>query len=278
MRLFALGALTMIAFAANSVLNRMALAGDLIGPVSFGAVRVAAGALVLVALVVLRNRSGVPGPQGRLLPVAALLAYIFGFSAAYLRLDAGLGALVLFGMVQLTMFAGALRSEAIPPRRWAGAALAFAGLVVLLAPGDGSASLPHLALMILAGVGWGLYSLAGRGTSDALAASAANFLWAAPMALTAGAVALAFEPPPGFGGVALAIVSGAITSGLGYALWYSVLPALGATRGAVAQLTVPLIAALAGMVMLGEGLGLRFAVATMLVLGGVGLSLLGRAR
>ena len=279
MRLLLLTTLTMLAFAGNSVLNRIAVGGGLVGPVEFAFWRVLSGAAMLAALVLWRHlRSGGtiwPGGGGRLVGTAGLLAYLLGFSLAYVALDAGTGALILFGTVQITMFAGALWSrEPVPHTRWLGAALAFCGLVILLAPGGGAAPEPFAALcMVGAGAGWGLYSLSGRRQSDALGATAANFLLVTPLL---GAVQLLGPPAPvplANGGLALAIVSGAVTSGLGYALWYRILPALGAGRAAVAQLTVPLIAAAGGLALLGEPMGLRFAVAAALVLGGVALAL-----
>lgn len=274
MRLFLLTALTMCAFAANSVLNRLAVGGGAIGPFGFAAIRLASGAAALALLAHMRGRGLSFAGRRRALGAAALLAYMLGFSLAYLALPAGVGALILFGGVQITMLAGALMSgEALPPRRWAGAGLAFAGLAWLLWPGPGGGAAPPLAAlsMAMAAVGWGVYSLAGRREGDALAATAANFALAAPVAIAAALAAGgggAFRAP----GVALALLSGIVTSGLGYALWYAILPALGAGRAAVAQLTVPVIAALGGVALLGEAPGLRFALAAALVLGGVGLA------
>ena len=279
MRLVLLTALTMTAFAANSVLNRAGVGAGRIGAVDFAVVRLLAGALMLAALVLLRRaRSGSalwPGGKGRAVGAAALLLYLFGFSLAYGALDAGMGALILFGMVQITMFAGALvGGEAVPARRWIGAGAAFLGLVYLLAPGSSSApSTLHAALMVAAGVGWGIYSLSARGTRDALGATAWNFILAVPAALLLWAMLPGAALPASAAGLALALVSGGITSGLGYALWYSVLPELGSARGGVAQLTVPLIALAGGIVFLGEPVTLRFLVASLLVLGGVGFAL-----
>ncbi len=270
MRLFLLTALTMLAFAANSVLNRWAVGSGHIGAVEFALIRLVAGAVVLLALV-LWQRGGWawPGRRGRLAGVLGLSAYLMGFSLAYRGLDAGTGALVLFGAVQVTMFAGALAArEVVPPRRWAGSMVALGGLALIAAPG--AVALLPLALMVVAGVGWGVYSLAGRGATDPLAATAWNFLLSVPLALPLFLVAdLA---PPDTTGLVLALVSGAVTSGLGYALWYAVLPRLGAARAAVAQLTVPVIAALGGAVLLAELPGLRFWLASALVLGGVALA------
>ena len=277
MRLFLLTTLTMIAFAANSVLNRMALADGSIDAVNFGMIRLVSGAAILAALCMM-SRNGIRlGGPGRLAGVAALLIYLYGFSTAYRGLDAGLGALILFGVVQVTMFAGGLlTSEPLPLRRWIGAGLALAGLAWLLWPGGSvSVSIGHALLMALAGVGWGVYSLAGRLSRDALQGTAANFILAAPVGLAVGYLLPAVEPAIlTTEGIILAIVCGAITSGLGYALWYSVLPSLASSVAAVAQLTVPVIAMVGGMLFLGEVLTLKFTLASILVLGGVAVSVL----
>jgi len=273
MRLTLLTLVTLIAFAANSVLSRMALAEGDMGPASFAAIRLLAGAGMLLLLVALR------GDLARLrqaispLNAGALALYVLGFSFAYVSLDTGVGALILFGGVQITMFAGAvLGGDAVPLRRWLGAGVAFGGLCVLVWPGRG-ADLPvaGVGLMVAAALGWGVYSLRGRGVADPLAATAASFALAVPVGL---AVVMARPDGVSLAGVGLAVLSGAVTSGLGYALWYSVLPALGATRAAVAQLSVPVIAALGGVVFLTEPVSWVFALACALVLGGVGLSLL----
>lgn len=270
MRLFLLTVLTMLAFAANSVLNRWAVAPGHIGAVEFAMIRLLAGATMLAALVLWQQGALVwPGARGRGAGVLGLSAYLVGFSLAYLGLDAGTGALVLFGTVQVTMFAGAMASrEAVPLRRWLGAGLALAGLALIAAPG--AVAPAPIALMAMAGVGWGIYSLAGRGAADPLVATAWNFLLAVPLVLPLGL--LTGVAPPDATGAGLAVASGAVTSGLGYALWYAVLPRLGAGRAAVAQLTVPVIAALGGALLLAEAPGLRFWLASILVLGGVALA------
>jgi drug/metabolite transporter (DMT)-like permease len=256
----------------------MALAGGSIDATSFGTIRLIAGALMLAALCLfLRGGLHLKGP-GRVAGVLALLVYMYGFSTAYTVLDAGLGALILFGVVQITMFAGGLVArEAMPPRRWIGATLAFSGLAWLLWPGAGpQISVLHGLMMAAAGVGWGIYSLTGRLNTDALQATAANFILAAPLGLLIG-FALPLGPQGtllGTEGIILAIVSGAVTSGLGYALWYRVLPGLASSVAAVAQLTVPVIAMAGGMLFLGEGLSLQFILASVLVLGGVAISVL----
>ena len=279
MRLTLLTALTMIAFAANSVLNRMALTDGGIDAVSFGTIRLLSGALVLSVLVGMRSGGAGLVRSSRIPAVLALVAYIYGFSLAYRSLDAGLGALILFGVVQITMFGGALAIGERPPApRWLGAIMAFAGLVWLLWPGPTATavSLPHGLLMAVAGVGWGIYSLAGRGATNPLAATAGNFVAAAGLGLVLALVLSAGAPAiPEPDGVFLAVFSGAVTSGLGYALWYAILPQLAPSVAAVVQLTVPILAMAGGAAFLGEALTVKFALAALLVLGGVGVSVIG---
>ena len=282
MRLALLTALTMLAFAANSILNRMALAGGDIDALGFAIVRVLSGAGMLVALVVIQRR-GLPMFQpGRLVGALSLCLYLLGFSIAYLRLDAGLGALILFGCVQITMFAGAiLGGESVPPARWLGAGLAMAGLGWLVWPaGEVTVPLMGTVFMALAGVGWGIYSLAGRKAGDPLAATAANFLWAAPVCLIIPIfLPVQMEPVDvTTKGILLACLSGAVTSGLGSALWYSLLPRLKATVAGLVQLSAPVIAILGGVLLLGEGLSLRLVLAAAIVLGGIAFGLLAPQR
>ncbi|MEL6119671.1 MAG: DMT family transporter, partial [Pseudomonadota bacterium] len=269
--------LTMIAFASNSLLNRVALAGGHIGAAEFGTIRLAAGAVMLGLLcIILRGGLQLRGPA-RVIGVLSLLLYMYAFSVAYNALDAGLGALILFGVVQITMFAGGLWArEVMPLRRWFGAGMAMAGLAWLLWPAESGpqVSMLHGALMAVAGFGWGLYSLAGRGSKDALQATAANFILAAPLGAILGVGLPASEVAISLTGVWLAVLCGAITSGLGYAMWYQVLPQLQASVAAVAQLTVPVIAMVAGVVLLGEVLTLQALLASALVLGGVAVSVL----
>jgi drug/metabolite transporter (DMT)-like permease len=271
----ALVALVMVAFAANSVLNRAALDGTATGPASFAALRLAAGALTLAVLVVAGSGWRRLAPGAAALPgILTLGLYMLGFSFAYVTLPSGTGALILFGGVQLTMFAGAaLVREALPPLRLAGAALAFGGLVWLMAPGAARPDPGGAALMTAAAVGWGLFSLIGRRGGAPLETMAVSFLWCTPLALAVWALRPDGIDAPG---AALAVISGAVTSGLGYALWYRVLPLLAASRAAVAQLTVPVIAALGGALLLAEPLTARFALASALVLGGVLISLQAR--
>lgn len=272
MRLFGLTLLTMIAFAANSVLNRVALAGELIDPASFAVIRLFSGAAVL-ALIVLTRSGTKPAllTSRRAAGMAALLAYMLGFSFAYVSLDTGVGALVLFGGVQITMFAGALAMrERVPAAKWLGALIAAGGLAWFLWPAPGTGiDLAGASLMCVAALGWGIYSLLGRGARNATAETAANFALTAPVSLLA---LLAATPHVTLQGGALAALSGILMSGLGYALWYAILPRLAASTAAIAQLSVPILAAIGGIVLLGEALTARFIIAAIIVLGGIGLS------
>ena len=276
-RLIVLVALTMVAFAANSVLNRWALLDGQTGPASFQALRVLSGAMCLGVLLIIR--SGMPklAGKGRAVGTGALLTYMVGFSFAYVALDAGVGALILFGGVQITMFGGAVLGGDRPPfARWLGSVIAFSGLVWLLFPGaSGAPPLVPAALMAVAALGWGVYSLVGRGATDPLAETGANFICAAPLAFL---VWLILPDNMTATGAFLAILSGAVTSGLGYALWYSVLPRLDAAVAALAQLTVPVIAVLGGVAFLSEPASSRLILACLVVLGGVAFGLIGGQR
>lgn len=272
----------MLAFAANSLLCRIGLqppAG--IDPASFGSLRLVSGALMLALVVKLTSGAaepGAPAPRADWVAASMLWAYVACFSFAYLTLTAGTGALILFGTVQLTMFAAGLRAgERFMPVAWGGLALAVAGLVYLMAPGIAAPSPIGAALMAVAGIAWGVYSLRGRrpGASP-LAATASNFLRAAPLAL---ALSLAFAShfEASAEGVLLAVASGALTSGLGYVIWYTALKGLTAMRAATVQLSVPPIAALGGALLLAEAITPRLMLASVAILGGVAVVLLSRS-
>ena len=268
MRTLLLTALVMTAFAGNSVLNRLAVADGAIASEPFAVIRLAAGALTLAAIAAARGR---PPTRVSWRGALALLAYMVGFSLAYRGLDAATGALVLFGGVQVVMFAGALASgERIASSRWLGMAVAMAGLALLLGPGAGAPRPWPTAAMGLAALGWGVYSLVGRGASDPLGETAANFLVAAPLCLP---LLLLSSGPVGAAGFGLAVLSGAVTSALGYALWYAVLPGIASSAAALAQLSVPLIALAGGTALIGEWPAARFAPAAALILGGIALGL-----
>lgn len=264
--------LALTAFAANSLLARLAMRDGLIDPASYTAIRLVTGALALGLLV--RARGGRPAGTWPGAGLLALYAVPFGF--AYLGLTAGMGALLLFGAVQLTMIgAGLVQGERPGGREWLGTAMAVGGLVVLVAPGTGRAEPGPAALMLLAGVAWGGYSLLGRRATEPAAATAGNFLLAAPLGLLPVLMAPRLVTPEG---VLYATLAGAVASGLGYIAWYAALPALRATRAAVLQITVPVIAAWGGVALLGERLTLRLVVAGAVVLGGVWLATVTRRR
>lgn len=277
-RLFLLTAITMVAFASNSLLNRAALADGQAGPAAFAALRVLSGALCLAALAIWRSGLPAMATRARVVGTASLTVYMLGFSFAYIALDAGSGALILFGGVQITMFGGALiMGERPAPARWVGSIVALAGLAWLLSPGEVTPPpLGAASLMLAAAVGWGVYSLVGRGARDPLAETAGNFLCAAPIALIFWAIATDGITTSG---AVLAVVSGAITSGLGYALWYAVLPRLDASVAALAQLTAPVIAIAGGALFLAEVPEIRLILASVVVLGGVAFGVIaGRKR
>lgn len=266
----------MIAFAANSLLCRAALRGGAIDALSFTAIRFLSGTLVLVAITQAR-RSDDTGRDGSWTAAIALGGYAIAFSLAYLRLAAGAGALLLFGSTQFTMITGGLvRGERPSLRQWFGLAVAGAGMVVINLPGLDAPPLGGAALMIAAGVGWGLYSLGGRGAKRPIRATAGNFVRCLPFSVAYGAIAIATTGQVTTRGVALAATSGIVTSGLGYCVWYAVLPSLGAARGAIVQLSVPVIAAVGGIVLLHEPLQLHLAIGGAIILGGLALALLQR--
>ena len=267
----------MVAFASNSILNRWGLLDGETGPAAFQALRVVAGAVCLGVLLYARGNMPKLLTRRRVVGTGALMAYMLGFSFAYVALDAGVGALILFGGVQVTMFAGALlKGERPPVLRWVGAAVAFGGLIWLLWPGAvGAPPLAAALMMDVAAVAWGVYSLAGRGATDPMAETGANFICSIPFAVLAW---LIVQDGMSAGGAVLAIICGAVTSGLGYALWYTVLPKLDAAVAALTQLTVPVIAVVGGVLVLGEVASGRLILASAVVLGGVALGVLGGQR
>jgi len=274
----ALTLLAMIAFAGNSIIARMALAADSIGPLSFSLIRLVAGASVLALLA---------GPKpalssGSWAGAAYLLTYVVFFSYAYLSLDAGTGALILFATVQIVMIGSGIRhGERLSAIQWAGTGLACLGLILLLRPGADTSPNPVGAVMMgLSGLGWALYSLRGRHVESPILATAGNFAKATAMVLLVSTPLLFVMPEafPHAKGFTLAIMSGSVTSGLGYALWYKVLRHLTAIRAGVAQLSVPAIAALGGLVFLNEVVTIHLLITTAMVLGGVAIATLWRTR
>ena len=271
-RIAALTALTMLAFAGNSLLCRVALKETSIDPASFVTIRLISGAVVLWIVVRLLERSrGVQAGAGNWLSAFALFAYAAGFSFAYLSLTAGMGALLLFGTVQATMIGyGVWAGERLRTWELAGLALALGGLVGLLLPGLAAPPVLGATLMVVAGVAWGVYSIRGKRGGDPTQVTAGNFLRTIPFAVALSLVTLDRAKLDG-AGVAYAIASGALASGIGYAIWYAVLPALKASLSATVQLSVPPIAAVGGILFLGETVSLRLVLASIATLGGIGL-------
>lgn len=275
LRIVVFTTLAMLAFAGNSVLCRVALRDSQLDPASFTAIRLASGALALCLLVLLRGKGRL---QGNWRSALALFGYAAGFSFAYVDLDAGTGALILFGAVQASMIGyGWLQGERLRPLQILGLLLAIGGLLFLLLPGAHAPQPKAAAMMVLAGVAWAFYSLLGRGSTDPLAATAGNFLRSLPALLPLAALYYAHLSWDGVGAL-YAVLSGALASGIGYAIWYAALPHLKAMQAASVQLSVPIIAAIAGSLLLGEQLSLHLLTASVAVLGGIALILLIKAK
>ncbi|MAD75927.1 MAG: EamA family transporter [Rheinheimera sp.] len=269
LRILGLTSLSMAAFAGNSLLCRAALLHTSIDAASFTSIRLISGAIVLVLLI--RCRQGAPVIAGNWLSAMALFVYAAGFSLAYISLSAATGALLLFGAVQATMIGyGIYAGERVRKWQLAGLLLALGGLLVMLLPGLSAPPLQGAILMLSAGVAWGIYSLCGKGAGDPTGVTTGNFLRAVPITLAMSLLTLnsITLDMAGFG---YAVASGALMSGLGYAIWYRVLPALRATSAATVQLSVPVIAALGGIIILNEPVTVRLLVASVAILGGIAL-------
>lgn len=275
-RVLLLTTLAMAAFAANSLLCRVALRDTTIDAVTFTTVRLIAGVITLWLIVVLRRRK--PGVTGSWYSALALFVYAITFSWAYRSLTAAAGALLLFGAVQATMIAyGLWAGERLRGWQWIGLVLALCGLTGLMLPGLSAPPLSGALLMIAAGMAWGVYSLRGKGTGDPIGATAGNFLRTVPIAL-ALSLALLGDARWDQAGVWYAVASGAVASGIGYAIWFAALPGLKATSAATVQLSVPVIAAVGAILFLGEDLTLRLVLASVTILGGIALVITGPSR
>ncbi len=270
LRTVGLTAVAMLAFAANSILCRLALAHASIDPASFTLIRIASGVVTLWLILALSGRARVVAGSWR--AGLALFAYAAAFSFAYITLSAGSGALLLFGAVQATMVTtGLVHGERLAGLQWMGFIAALGGLAALLAPGVSAPPIVGAALMLAAGVAWGAYSLFGRGATDPLAATGGNFLRALPMAVVLLAVSGIFGLKAETSGIVYAILSGAVASGLGYTIWYAALPGLSPAQGASVQLSVPVITAITGTLMIGETITIRLALCSIAILGGIAL-------
>ena len=269
MRVPLLTLLAILAFAANSILCRLALGDESIDAASFAALRLGSGTVVLLVLLGLRGQR----PAGGWLPGLALFLYMVPFSFAYVSLSAGTGALILFGAVQATMILSALQAgERLHGKEWCGLLIACGGLVYLVWPGVRAPSPAGSGLMAVAGVAWGIYSLRGRLAEAPMAATAGSFLRALPFALIVSLLCLRAAHLT-LRGASLAVLSGAVTSGLGYVIWYAAIAGLTATRAATAQLAVPALTTMGGVALLGEPLTVRLVLASVLILGGVALAM-----
>ena len=267
--------LAIIAFAANSVLCRLALGAGHIDAASFTSVRVISGAIALAAIVFYRSNGRIER-DANWRSALALFVYMVFFSFAYLSLGAGTGALILFAAVQLTMFIVALRSgEIFSPLSWLGLLLAIGGLVYLVSPGVTAPEPVGAVLMTIAGIAWGVYSLLGRQVADPTRATAWNFLLSVPLVMITSLLFMQqFHATTT--GVVLAMLSGVVASGIGYVIWYAALRGLATTSAATVQLSVPIIAAIGGVLLLAEGVTLRLGIASAATLGGVAIVLLQR--
>jgi len=271
-----LTALALVAFAANSLLCRLALGEAQVDAASYTSLRLSSGALTLWAIATLTGRSREIVQSGSWMSAAMLFMYAVAFSFAYLSLDAGTGALVLFGSVQATMIlASFIQGHRPHLLEWIGIIGAFSGLVYLVSPGLSAPAPFGSALMALAGIAWGIYTLRGRGAGDPVAATAGNFARAAPLAILVSLVLLS-DLDISARGAWLAVLSGALASALGYVIWYAALKGLTTTRAAIVQLSVPVLAAVGGVLFLSEAVSYRLLVSGIVILGGIALAIWGR--
>jgi drug/metabolite transporter (DMT)-like permease len=268
----------LIAFAFNSILCRMALAGGEIDAVSFTAIRLVSGAAALALLIALTGKTQTHGVRGHWPSAFFLFIYAIFFSFAYLGLTAGTGALILFGFVQISMIGFSIfKGERPSALEWLGFVVALAGLIYLVSPGLSAPPLWNAGLMAAAGIAWGAYTLRGKGSDDPLADTAGNFLRSVPMVLVA-ALPFLYGISLSGRGVLLAMLSGAVASGIGYSVWYAALSYLTPTRAAVLQLAVPVLTAVIGVALLAEAADLRLVSAAVLILGGIRLTIWDRKK
>ena len=263
--------LVMTAFAANSIITRLALSSNLIGPSNFALLRAGSAALILVLLVLFIQKKIPKFKINSIISSLALVGYLVGFSFAYLTINTGVGALILFGGSMIVMFTGALLlKEDISALRFIGVFLSLIGLYILTDPRFGENSLFGIILMFLAAFSWGIYSILGHGQNNPLSNTAINFVLALLLIIPI-ALFIPDQTSTSLYGILLAITAGSITSGLGYTLWYWILPKINITSASISQLSVPLIAALGGYLFISETLNWQFYIASFLILGGIGL-------
>jgi len=274
MRYVILTLLAMVAFASNSLLCRLALRQTTIDAASFTLIRLLSGAIALWLIVITRKTARISA--GSWTSAFALFAYAAAFSFAYISLSAGTGALLLFGAVQATMILWGLRKgERLNAQQWFGLAIALGGLITLVFPGLSAPPIGGALLMTGAGIAWGIYSLRGKGAGDPTSVTAGNFCRSVVFAAVLNMALLRWINLD-LAGICYAIVSGAIASGIGYVIWYSALPGLKATTAATVQLSVPVLAAVGGILFLSESITSRLVFASLLILGGIGLVIIER--
>ena len=268
--------LALIAFAANSVLCRLALGADAIDAASFTVIRLISGVAILYIIFKATDRKAHELSQGSWRAGLMLFLYAITFSFAYISLDAGTGALILFAAVQITIIAvSTFRGQRLSLPEWAGVVIAFTGFVYLVLPGVSAPSTSGFLLMTVAGIAWGMYTLYGKGSTRPLADTAFNFIRTVPLALIVALIAIT-HAHYSIHGVVLAVLSGGVASGLGYTIWYSALRGLSATQAGIVQLLVPVIAAVGGILFISEAMTLRLLVSSLLIIGGIFFVIVGK--
>jgi len=276
MKTFSYTVFALVAFAFNSILCRLALGAEAIDAASFTLIRLISGAVTLAAISLFFDRKEANEKRGNWFSAFFLFAYAVCFSFAYVNLTTGTGALVLFGSVQATMiFVALLKGERPKILEWLGLIFALGGLIYLVFPGLSSPPFFSSALMAIAGIAWGFYTLRGKGSTNPLADTTGNFVRAVPMVILLS-LPFIYQIHLSPRGILLAVLSGAIASGIGYSVWYAALKFHTATRAAILQLSVPALAATGGVIFLAETVSLRLLLATILILGGISLAILGR--
>lgn len=276
MRILFYTLVSLFAFAGNSVLCRLALGEEAIDAASFTSIRLLSGIIILAVLLKLTSGADSSSSKGSWSASLMLFIYAVAFSFAYVSLETGTGALILFGLVQMTMISiGLYQGNKLHAMEWFGVLLAFSGLVYLMMPGLGAPSLNGFILMAVAGIAWGIYTLAGKGSTNPINDTAYNFYRTLPFVFVLTLVTFQ-QAELSNKGILLAILSGALASGLGYAIWYMALKGLSGTQAAVVQLFVPVIAAIGGVVFADEAFSLRLALSALLILGGILAVVLGR--
>ena len=276
-RTFILTTLALIAFAANSVLNRLALSEGSIDAPSFTIIRLLSGAIVLFIILLIKNQQKPSSAsKGSWVSSLMLFTYAITFSLAYITLDTATGALILFTAVQLSMLIISLfKGSRLSSNEWIGTLIAFFGFVYLVYPDIGTPSVKGFILMSVAGTAWGVYTLNGRGTTDALADTAYNFIRTIPFVFVLLLISFS-NSNYSTQGIVLAVISGAITSGIGYTVWYEALKGLSSTQAAVVQLSVPVLAALGGVIFVSESISQRLIISIVFILGGILMVVLGK--